>query len=410
MVRRIVALVALLLLIAPTAGIVHAAPAASKKRPIAPGAPAHRAGQGTTAGTLAAMNGSVLTLTANGGASITVNVSSTTKIVRLYNGVSALDELAPGDALLVQGTTENTGTIDATWIKDQSIQRKDTRLVGTLQSVGAMTATVMVVRDEHGPTPFGLGQTLTLDIGTATKVISSTGTGTSVYTGTAGMPILSGDLGGKVTVLGVYDRVQNAFTTVDRIRLLKGAKPPVVHEVTGTLVGEFGAAAPAMLTVQTDHSGLITVAVGVSPTVGIVRRYNGHSALDEFTVGDRLIISGSFADATTYTATWIKDVSIQEAATRAVLTITGTPTATSFTGVVLHDVNSARAPFDEGATVTVTISSETKIMIPAAAPSTGETAGQVASLAAGQTVTVLGVYNRKLHAYTTTRLVRVHRS
>jgi hypothetical protein len=409
MFKRLSVLVALLILILPTVSIAQAAPAQKKHRPGV--LPVRHAAAGTTAGTLTSMNGSVLTLTAAGGVTYTVNVSTTTKIVRLYDGPSALDEMSPGDALLVRGTTVTTGTINATWIKDQSIQRKYTRLVGTIQSVGASSATVIVTRDEHGPTPFHLGQTITLTVGASTKVISPTATGTTLYTGTAGLPILSGDMGGRVTVLGVYDNVQNVFTTVDRITLLKGIKVAVVHEISGTLVSEFGATAPATLTVQTGHYGLVTVTVAASPTVSIVRRYNGRSALDEFTPGDHLVIRGAFADATTYAASSIKDLSIQEAATRAVLKITAVNmSANSFTGTVLRDVNSKRAPFDEGATVTVTVSASTKILVPATAPATGETNGTLSNLLVGQKVTVLGVYNRKQHTYTTTKTVRVHRS
>jgi hypothetical protein len=123
-----------------------------------------------------------------------------------------------------------------------------------------------------------------------------------------------------------------------------------------------------------------------------------------------VIINGAFADAHTYSATLIKDSSIQEADVRAVLKIMGTPSAINFTGTVLKDADSTRTPFDEGSSLTVMLSSATKIYVPATPPATGEVLGTPSNLAAGQTVTVLGVYNRKLHTYSTARLVRVHHS
>lgn len=411
MVKRLAALVALLLMVVPTVGVAQAAPAFKKHRPIVVvKTPTHGVAPGTLAGTLSAMNGSVLTLTASGGVTYTIDVSTTTKIVRLYDGPSGLDELSPGDALLVRGATVATNTIQASWIKDQSIQRAFTRMVGTIQSVGANSVTVMVTRDSAGPSPFAIGQIMTITLGATTNVISPTATTTTVFTGTAGMPTLSGDIGGKVTVLGSYNRLQNTFTTVYRIVLFKGAKVAVVKQIEGTLLSESGITAPATLSVQTVHMGVVTVTVAASPTVLVVRRFNGHSSLDELADGDHVIIDGAFADATTFVATKIKDNSIQEADVRAVLKITGTPSATSFTGTVLKDIDSVRTPFDEGSAVTVMLSSATKIYVPATAPATGEVLGTPSSLAAGQTVTVRGTYNRKQHTYTLTKLVRVHRS
>jgi hypothetical protein len=366
------------------------------------------AGRGTTSGTLTAINGSTLTVnTANG--AISVVVSSTTQIVRLYNAPSGLDEMSPGDALLVRGTSPVTGTINATWIKDESLQRAYTRMVGTVQAVGATTVTVMVDADPHGPTPFALGQTLPLNIGAATKIVS----GTQVVTGTAGLSMLAA--GTVATVLGTYDRVQNAFVTVDRIVIHKGqtgqSGVPTAHAISGTLVGLFGLTAPATLTVQTAKMGLVTVTVSATPTVGVVRRYFGVSSLDQLVPGDKLNVRGSFSNATTFTATYIQDVSLQAADTAAVVHITGIVSATtSFVGTVTHDVAAERTPFTDGSTVTVTVGTSTKILVPATAPSTGEITGTFASLAVGQKVNVLGIYDRKQHAYTITHLVRVHRS
>jgi hypothetical protein len=183
--------------------------------------------------------------------------------------------------------------------------------------------------------------------------------------------------------------------------------------VGGTIVSDPGLTAPTSLTLQTKNYGVITVNVAASPAVLVVRRYNGRSALDELSPGDTLVVKGAFTDAThkTFAATAIKDYSIQEAATRAVLQVSAqgfNTTNSSFSGVVMHDVNSVLAPFDEGVTVTVMVNSATKILAPATAPATGVVSGATSNIQANQTVTVLGVYNRQTKTYISTLLVRIH--
>lgn len=172
--------------------------------------------------------------------------------------------------------------------------------------------------------------------------------------------------------------------------------------IGGTLVSENG----ATLVVNTRYRGQVTVTV--SGGTIYVRRFNGASALDELNLGDNLTVNGTFAAGSTsaFNATRVKDLSIQEAATRAVLQVkTVNTAANSFTGVVLRDSTRRVRPFDEGATVTVTVEATTKILTPA----NGKlTVGSLSNLAVGQRVTVLGVFDRLLHTYTTTRLVRIH--
>jgi len=180
--------------------------------------------------------------------------------------------------------------------------------------------------------------------------------------------------------------------------------------LAGTLVSETTNAGATTLLVSTKKQGQVSVTIS-SGTI-FVRRYNGASALDELSLNDSLTISGAFATGSTtvFTAARVKDLSIQEAATRAVLIITTVNTATNtFTGTVLHEASSRATPFSVGATVTVTVSASgvpmTKIMMWSNGKLVPTT---IANLQAGQKVTVLGVYNRKLHTYTQTRSVRIH--
>jgi hypothetical protein len=457
--RRLVALATVLLLVVPAVSSTQAAAPARGHKPT----PVHRAiATLKVAGNLTTISGSVLTVTTAQNVAYTVNVSSTTKIVRLYNGTSALDELSPGDALLVWGPTGAVSTtINATQIKDQSIQRAFTRMVGIIGGMSGSVITATVTFDHSGVrAPFGVGQVLTLDIAATTKVISPTAS--SVMTGTAALSLLAANVGSHITLLGVYNRVQKSFTTVDRIRLLKaksapgatatptpapassatatstpvpgatatstsvpgatatstpGPQTPVAGNtagaVGGTIVSVPGLTAPTSLTLQSPKYGLVTVTIAASPAVAIVRRFNGRSELDELSPGDTLEVKGAFTDSTnkTFAATTIRDTTIQEAATRAVLQVSAqglNTTTSSFSGVVMHDVNSVLAPFDEGATVTVTVNSATKILVPATAPATGAVSGTTSNIQANQTVTVLGVYNRQTKSYISTLLVRIH--
>jgi len=298
---------------------------------------------------------------------------------------------------------------------------------GTLQSVSGTTApataTVTVVNDRLNA-PFSMGQSIGLSLGASTAVISpSLGTWTAM-SGTAGLPALSAATGYTITVMGVYNRQQNAFTTVFRVRIhhtgaARAARGggstgtvPVGHRVvvSGTFVSESGITAPVTLSLQTTRYGLITVNVGTSPAVTILRRYRGQSSLDELSPGDQLAVQGSFADSanTTLNATLVRDYSIQDAATRAVLQITQT-NATGFVGTVVVSNPGVPHPFTVGQALTVTVDSGTKVVVPATAPAIGEVAGSQSNLAANQTVTIRGTFNRLQGAVISAQLVRVHR-
>ncbi len=459
MVKRIIILVAgLLVLVAPSVSSTQAAVLAGKVRPIGGNHAVVTGRHGVVAsntitGTLTSMTNSSLTVSANS-TSYTINISSTTKIVRHYNGASDMDELSVGDQLVVVGPQTATNTIGATRVKDLSIQEAWTHMSGTIQSVSGTTVpatvTVTVVRD-HLNAPFSNGQSLSLAISSSTTVISPTAGHTSTMVGTAALPLLTAATGTTVTVLGVYNKVQNMFTTVYRIHLHRlhkatgsgpTATPAVpsstatatptaggagatttpattattttptsrVVSVAGTIMSESGATAPAVLTVQTTRFGLITVNIGTSPAVVFTRRLGGQSSLDELGLGDQVTVQGTFTDSTNkvVNATSIRDSSIQDAATRAVLQITQI-TASGFVGTVKVDNSAVSHPFAVGQSLTVTVSSATKFLMPATAPATGEIAGSLSNLATNQIVTVLGTFNRLQNTYISTQLVHIHR-
>jgi len=417
----------LLFVVVPIGGSTQATTLDARHRPgrgVVP--PTPRAALQTVSGSLTAMTDSALTVTASG-VSYTVNISPTTKIVRRYGAPSDLDEMAPGDLLVVRGSQPVSNTINATLIQDQSIQRAWTHMSGTLQSISGTTApataTVTVVNDRLNA-PFSVGQSIALSVGASTAVISPSLGAWTAMSGTASLPALSAAVGYTVTVMGVYNRQQSAFTTVFRVRThhtgaARAARGggstgtvPVGHPVvvSGTFVSESGITAPVTLSVQTTKYGLITVNVGTSPAVTILRRYRGQSSLDELALGDQLAVQGTFADSTntSLNATLVRDYSIQDAATRAVLQVTQT-TATGFVGTVVASNPDVPHPFTTGQALTVTVDSGTKVLVPATAPATGEVTGSLSNLAANQTVTIRGTFNRLQGAVISAQLVRVHR-
>lgn len=139
----------------------------------------------TWRGTLTAMSGTTLpatlTLQVNS-ASYTVNVTTATSLVRKFNGPSTLDEYGIGDDLKVWGALTGT-TIDATRIKNYSIQRKGGIFWGTILTVdsaaqsftmkpaGRNTQTVKTDADTKIFLGFRPGEFADLAVGMRVKVI-----------------------------------------------------------------------------------------------------------------------------------------------------------------------------------------------------------------------------------------------
>lgn len=154
---------------------------------------------------------------------LTVNVSTSTQIVRRYNGASELDELSANDQLQVWGKLTGT-TLVATRIKDTSIQDAWTRFVGRVLTVSPSSVSVIDLHNvRHDPRKdkmmkdghwvFGPGAHLTLPIGASTVVIS----GTTTMTGTSSLI----SVGQRIVALGTVNRNTHNFTETARVRILK---------------------------------------------------------------------------------------------------------------------------------------------------------------------------------------------
>jgi Domain of unknown function (DUF5666) len=163
--------------------------------------------------TNAAMQPQISTVSPCPTGQLPVAVTTSTQIVRRYNGKSGLDELSAGDRLELTGTFVNT-VFTASVVKDVSIQDAYSTLVGTISYISPMTTppyfTVRAQRDAHGRAPFQDGQVLTVDVQPGTQLLVH---------GTTTNQITALNPGEVVTVLGTFDRHSNTFTTTNRVRV-----------------------------------------------------------------------------------------------------------------------------------------------------------------------------------------------
>ncbi len=321
---------------------------------------------------------------------VSVSVTSSTKIIRLYGAASGLDELSANDVLQVRGTTTAPGAVTATWIRDVSIHAAYGRLAGLVTAVTPNSVSVVVGRDPH--TPFVYGQNVTIPVGPSTQVVS----GTTTITGSVG----SLAAGNRIVALGVYNNNSRAFQSTFRIRVL-GTVSVQPHPVTYTgylTMAPVTTTAPVSLTIQTPHAGQVTVAVDASAK--IVRRFNGASSLDELGVNDVLQVRGVTTAPGVVAATLIRDTSIQEAYTRLVGLVTAvTPASVS---VVVQRDASGRAPFGYGQNLTLPVGPSTQVI-----SGTTTTTGSTGSIAVGNKITALGVFNRIGHGFQSTFRIRI---
>ena len=321
---------------------------------------------------------------------VSVSVTSSTRIIRLYGAASGLDELSANDVLQVRGTTTAPGAVTATWIRDVSIHAAYGRLAGLVTAVTPNSVSVVVGRDPH--TPFVYGQNVTIPVGSSTQVVS----GTTTITGSVG----SLAAGNRIVALGVYNNNSRTFQSTFRIRVLgTGSVQPHPVTYTGYLtMAPVTTTAPVSLTIQTPHEGQITVAVDASAK--IVRRFNGASSLDEVGVNDVLQVRGVTTAPGVVAATLIRDTSIQEAYTRLVGLVTAvTPASVS---VVVQRDASGRSPFSYGQNLTLPVGPSTQVI-----SGTTTTTGSTGSIATGAQITALGVFNRIGHGFQSIFRIRV---
>jgi hypothetical protein len=148
-----------------------------------------------------------------GNTTTTVTVAATTKFGRRYNGPSSLDEFSAGDRITAWGSFEksSTTTFDAQRIKDWSIQRAYTRVVGSVATVQNGVVTLRVARGRSVHSPYWHGDDVRVTLSSSTIVMS----GSVTVTVDAVQP------GVRVLIMGLYDRASRSLRA-DRVRILGG--------------------------------------------------------------------------------------------------------------------------------------------------------------------------------------------
>ncbi len=94
-------------------------------------------------GTVDSVKSAVMTVKSWGG-TWTVNLSSTTKLVRRFGGTSNTSEIQSGDMVGVEGkiSTVASWTIDATNVRDSSIQTRNASFFGTISNLSGSSFTL----------------------------------------------------------------------------------------------------------------------------------------------------------------------------------------------------------------------------------------------------------------------------
>jgi hypothetical protein len=149
-----------------------------------------------------------------GDALITVNVSTTTKIVRGYGAQSSLDEFAQDDRLTAQGSFKpGSKTIfNARWIKDWSVQAHS-RVVGSVLDCCVQTGSTKSLTLQVARRGNRYSQKVTVTLSLSTPVVSGTVTLTA--------DALKKDM--RVLAMGVYNRTQSTLRA-SRVRILSARR------------------------------------------------------------------------------------------------------------------------------------------------------------------------------------------
>lgn len=151
-------------------------------------------------GKLTSKSGLVLTVDKDG-QTYTINTDSNTQLRRRFWGKSTLDEIQVGDLLNINGkwTNDNKTTIQATLIRDLSIQKRWGVFIGNLSGLNGNVFTLNTINRGN--------QTVTLDSNTK-------------LSNRRGQTISQSDLqnGHRIRVKGMWDRNANTITEVSQLK------------------------------------------------------------------------------------------------------------------------------------------------------------------------------------------------
>lgn len=161
------------------------------------------------------------------GKTATVQVSASTRVVRRFNGPTTVDALSMGDRVRVTGRFDpGTTELDATRVKDVSIQEADAFARGPVASVNASANTfVFAVTQAPGGSPLSGRVTVQLAPNQAIKLPNG-------QTET----IADLEVGDVVFARGVYDRRSHTLFQVDAVRVVRPAVQRASIQLSGLAI------------------------------------------------------------------------------------------------------------------------------------------------------------------------------
>lgn len=342
----------------------------------------------TVTGTLTAISGTALPATLSllvGATTYTVEVPTTAKIIRRYNGASDLGEFLINDRVEVRGNALNdaANTINATRVKNWSMQRVGGTFKGTIVTTDCANNMFTYKPDKRDQQTVYLSAT--------TKITRAGEKGTC-----AGLKN-----GERAKVIGLW---RESSKRIDADRVIVDMKT-----ITGTIasITLTNGGLPATLTIDRkvkvesssvkvstsgsdDAMTTETWTVNVTSATKLFRRYMGKATIEEYLVGDKVEVRGTrTADANTINANVIRNNSL-------------TIKFGDFTGTVLSvDATAStfklRVSSKKYGDVTVTTTATTKYV-----DENGLRA--FADLTAGDRVKVLGTYTSSTKKLAATRV------
>ncbi len=226
---------------------------------------------------------------------VSINGASVTKVARRFGGTATVDEVSAGDFISVEGSLDQTQsalTINATFIKDWSIQDKSATFSGTVSSVDAASNSFVLASRQRGNITVAVTASTTITKGNQAATFADITQGATIA-GTS----------------GTWDTVSNTLTASKvRIYVNEALLNKRVFEGTVQTVG--GTAAPATLTVQV---GKTTYTVNVAANTTLITSKWNATTLGAMATGNTVRIYGSIdpSNTTTINALVVRDVSLK---------------------------------------------------------------------------------------------------
>lgn len=248
-----------------------------------------QAASSTIQGTLTAMSGTtapaVLTVQ-SGLTTYTVNVSSSTTLVRKFFGTSTLDEFVVADLLVIKGVVTGT-TIEASHIRNLTIQRRGGSFPGKVISVDAAAKTFVL-----DPTARRVANQ-TVHVSSNAKLF--TGNQAGVF----------GDLaaGQKVMVIGLWRKTANTVEA-DRVMIKLTHLEGKIATVTCT-------SDPKTMTITTKGQNSATWTVNLTSTTVIQDKQLNAAVCTDMAVDHQVKIQGLKTGTNTIQAIKIWDRGIK---------------------------------------------------------------------------------------------------